>query len=67
MGAWILTRENGKNIGMLAGTNMTSPFTDNIPVSEFEKGNYKIEYLLLSPGQETANPLGTIILNINIE
>jgi len=67
MGAWILTRENGENRGILAGTNMSSPFTDNITVSELPKGNHKIEYLLLCPGQETDKPLGTIILNINIE
>ncbi|HPG72678.1 MAG TPA: hypothetical protein PLM49_00195 [Bacteroidales bacterium] len=67
IGAWILTRQNGENLGMLASTEMTSPFTDDIPVSELEKGNHKVEYLLLRPGQETDNPLGIIILNINIE
>lgn len=67
IGAWILTRQNGENIGMLASTEMTSPFNDDIPVSELEKGNHKVEYLLLRPGQETDNPLGIIIININIE
>lgn len=67
IGAWILTRQNGENVGMRVSTEMTSPFTDNIPVNELSKGKHKVEYLLLPPGQETDNPLGIIILNINID
>lgn len=66
-GAWILTRFNQQNEGMSAGSNMVSPFTDNIPITELPTGKHQIEYLLLNPGQQIDNPLGKIILNINIE
>jgi|GEM_PF-2467401 len=67
MSAWILTRDNGQNVGMLAGTDMTSPFADSIPVSQLPKGTHNVEYLLLLPGEDTEHPLGKVAIEIVIE
>ena len=67
MGAWILTRDNGQNVGMLAGTDMASPFTDSIPVYQLPKGTHNVEYLLLLPGEDTEHPLGKVAIEIVIE
>jgi hypothetical protein len=67
VGAWVLTRVNGQNHGIYASTSMTSPYIDKIPITEMEKGEHAIEYLLLRAGQETDNPLGVVKLLITIE
>ncbi|MDD3050867.1 MAG: hypothetical protein PHR06_06930 [Candidatus Cloacimonetes bacterium] len=67
VGAWIMTRFNGQNYGVLASSNMESPFTDNIPVISLPKGNNKIEYLLLPPGEETDKTFGSVEFEIIIE
>lgn len=63
-GAWIMTRFNGKEVGIMASTQMESPFYEAVPPQALTKGKHVLEYLLLKPGNDTANPLGHIILNI---
>jgi hypothetical protein len=63
-GAWIMTRFNGKKVGMMASTQMESPFYETVPPQALTKGKHVLEYLLLNPGNDTANPLGHVTLNI---
>lgn len=65
-GAWIMTRFNGQNVGIMASTQMTSPFYEEVPSQELTKGEHVLEYLLLMPGEDTDNTLGEIIINITV-
>jgi hypothetical protein len=65
-GAWILTRMNGKDVGFAASTTMESPFKEAIPGGYLGKGDHTIEYLLIPSGQDTSNPLGSVLLNITV-
>jgi len=65
-GAWILTRFNGKKVGMRAGTSIESPFNDEVPDKVLTKGNHVLEYLLLPNGKSTDNPLGIVKIEINV-
>lgn len=67
IGAWVMTRHNGQDVGMYASTNMTSPFSSYIPVSEFAKGTHTVEFLLLRPGEYDPNPLGKVVFEIIID
>lgn len=67
MGAWILTRVNGKNQGMVAGTEMYSPFTDEINGSYLGTGTHTIEYMLLRSGMDTENPLATVTMEVDVK
>lgn len=67
VGAWIMTRSNGKMVGMEASTNMESPFIDDIPGSYLGTGTHLVEYLLLPPGQDTSKPLGHIKINVTVK
>jgi hypothetical protein len=66
-GAWILTRANGKKIGMEAGTNMESPFTDDIPAKYLGKGTHTVEYILLPPGQNYDDELAKVVIEVVVE
>lgn len=67
-GAWILTRLDGRDAGMLASSTMESPFTDEIPGGVLENKHYTIEYFLLKSGAEDAeNALGVIKIEIEVE
>lgn len=63
-GAWIMTRFNGQNVGIMASTQMTSPFYEEVPSEELTKGKHVLEYLLLKSGEDTDNNLGNITINI---
>lgn len=65
-GAWIMTRFDGQNMGIMASTQMTSPFYEEVPSQELRKGKHVLEYLLLMPGEDTDNTLGEIIINITV-
>lgn len=65
-GAWILTRFNGKKVGMRAGTSIESPFNDEVPDKVLTQGKHVVEYLLLPNGQSTDNPLGIVKIEINV-
>ncbi len=67
MGAWILTRVNGENQGMLAGTEMYSPFTDEINSSYLGTGTHTIEYMLLRPGMDIENPLAKVTMEVEVK
>jgi hypothetical protein len=67
MGAWILTRVNGENQGMVAGTEMYSPFTDEINGSYLGVGTHTIEYMLLRPGMDPENPLATVTMEVEVK
>ena len=68
IGAWILTRFDGKDMGMLASTNMESPFIDEIPAGALENPNHTIEYYLLkSGGTDTEHPLGVVTFEIEVK
>lgn len=66
-GAWIMTRFDGKKAGIMASSQMTSPFYDEVPPEPFTKGKHILEYLLLMPGEDTDNTLGHIVLTINVK
>jgi hypothetical protein len=66
-GAWIMTRFDGKKVGIMASSQMTSPFYDEVPPEPLTKGKHKLEYLLLMPGEDTDNTLGHIVLTINVK
>jgi len=65
-GAWILTRFNGKKVGMRAGTSIESPFNDEVPDKVLTEGQHTLEYLLLPNGQSTDNPLGLVKIEIKV-
>lgn len=66
VGGWILTRFNGKPVGMKAGTSMEAPFMDEVPDKVLTQGQHLLEYLLLPPGKSTEHPLGIIKIEINV-
>ncbi len=66
-GAWIMTRFNGQKAGIMASSQMTSPFYDEVPPEPLSKGKHMLEYLLLMPGEDTDNTLGQIVLTINVK
>lgn len=65
--AWIMTRFDGKKAGIMASSQMTSPFYDEVPPEPLTKGKHILEYLLLMPGEDTDNTLGHIVLTINVK
>jgi hypothetical protein len=67
MGAWILTRYNGEPNGMLAGTEMYSPFSDQIETSQLTSGQHTIDYLLMRPGMDEENPLAIISIKVEVK
>jgi len=66
-GAWIMTRFDGQKVGIMAATQMTSPFYEEVPPQPLSKGKHLLEYLLLMPGEDTDNTLGHIVLTINVK
>ncbi len=66
-GAWILAKADGKEVGMDAGTDLESPFTDNIPAEYLGKGKHTIEYILLPPGQNYDDVLSKVVLEIIVK
>lgn len=67
MGAWILTRFNGEPNGMLAGTEMYSPFSDQIETGQLTPGQHTIDYLLMRPGMDEENPLAIISIEVEVK
>ena len=68
IGAWILTRRDGKDAGMHAATTMKSPFTDKIPSEALENQFHTYKYFLLkNGGTDIENALGVIKIEIEVE
>lgn len=67
IGAWILTRYNGEPNGMLAGTEMYSPFTDQVETSQLKPGKHTIDYMLMRPGMDMENPLSIISIELEVK
>ena len=67
-GGWIMTRFDGRDGGVYAGSSIESPFTDTIPSGALENEHHTIEYFLLKNGAEdTDNALGVVKLEITVE
>jgi len=67
-GTWILTRFDGKDVGMLASTNLESPFRNEIPGKVLTNKNHILEcFLLKNGGIDTEHPLGIVKINIEVK
>jgi len=67
-GAWILTRFDGRNAGMCAGTSIDSPYTDGIAGGALENSSHTVEYFLLKNGSEDIEQaLDVIKIEIEVE
>lgn len=67
-GCWIMTRFDGYDGGVYAGSSIESPFTDGIPGGALENQHHTVEYFLLKNGaKDTDNALGVIKIDIVVE
>lgn len=67
-GAWILTMQDGQNVGMSVNSEgISSPFSDNIPGEYLKPGKNIIEYYLMPPGNDTSKAYGKIALEIEVK
>lgn len=67
-GAWVLTKRDGEDAGMYAGTTIDSPFTKRILGAALENQFHTYEYFLLKNGSEdTENALGKVKIEIEVE
>jgi hypothetical protein len=67
-GCWIMTRFDGHDQGMYAGTSIKSPYTDGITGMALENSNHTLEYFLLKNGAEdTEDALGVIKIEITVD
>ena len=68
-GAWIGTRFDGKGrLGVYAGSDLESPFTDKIPSEFLTNKKHTIEYFLLkNGGTDIENALGKIKIEIELK
>jgi hypothetical protein len=64
-GCWIMTRFDGRDEGMYAGSSIESPFTDGMTGMSLENQSHTVEYFLLENGAEdTEDALGVIKVEI---
>jgi hypothetical protein len=67
-GCWIMTRFDGRDGGMYAGSSIESPFTDGMTGMSLENSNHTVEYFLLkNGGTDIENALGVIKIEIEVE
>ena len=67
-GCWIMTRFDGRNEGMYAGSTIESPFTDGMTGMSLENSNHTVEYFLLKNGAEDIeDALEVIKIEITVE
>jgi len=67
-GCWIMTRFDGRDGGVYAGSSIESPFTDGIPGGALENRHHTVEYFLLKSGVEgTENALGVVKIEIEVK
>jgi hypothetical protein len=67
-GCWIMTRFDGHEQGMHAGSSIESPFTDGITGGALENSHHTVEYFLLKSGETNIeNAVGVIKIEIEVE
>jgi hypothetical protein len=67
-GCWIMTRFDGRDGGMYAGSSIESPYTDGMTGMSLENQSHTVEYFLLENGAEdTEDALGVIKVEIEFE
>jgi len=66
-GAWIQILFDGKNMGMVAGTTLESPYTSNVPSQPLSVGQHTLTCRLQPVGSATTYPIGEAVLNIEVK